>query len=238
MIPVTSVPTYDTGRSASETSDVSGNMRVTSIIRPAEYGALGHYSISAVTGAQAAGAATKILFYCRNTHATNLALIKSVTIDGVIATTAFAAGQILYTLHVARAFSAEHASPGGTALTLTTNNAKLRTNMGTLGTDGALSVIRIATTASLATPATWTLDAQAVASLNSHSSAGVAAATPIIGSQYVPNNGVLWACGPGDHPIVLAQDEGVTVQATVPATGVWIAGITMKWAEVPRLSAV
>jgi hypothetical protein len=36
----------------------------------------------------------------------------------------------------------------------------------------------------------------------------------------------------GEHPLVLAQNEGISVRATVPATGTWIASFLIKWAEV------
>jgi hypothetical protein len=35
-----------------------------------------------------------------------------------------------------------------------------------------------------------------------------------------------------EHPIVLAQNEGIAVRATMPATGTWSASVLMKWAEV------
>jgi hypothetical protein len=207
--------------------EVSNDNPLPVLAVPIIAGGASHFSISGTTGAIAAGAAAKLIFYARNTHATKLALIQRVLIDGVFATTAFAAGQVLYSLHVVRAFTAENGTPGGTALTITGNNQKLRTSHG--GT--AMGVIRIASTAPLGAP-TFTADAQAVGQLNSHSSAGTGSATPIIGSQYVPNNGVLYDAIAGDHPIVLAQNEGVSITVAVPATGVWTAGVTMRWAEV------
>lgn len=186
---------------------------------------LGHYSISGTTGAMAAGAATRLTWYCRNTDASKLMLVEGITIDGVIATTAFAVGQVLYQLNVARAFTAENGAPGGTALTITGNNQKLRTFDDTT----IAAVVRIASTASLAAP-TWTLDSNSIGQLNSHSSAGVFAAAPILGQQYLPRDGLLYGA-PDDCPIVLATNEGLGIQITVPATGVWTAGITMNWTE-------
>lgn len=186
------------------------------------------YQISSKTGSVAAGAATKLIFYARNASTSKLAHILHLKMNGVIATTAFAAGQVLYEAFIARGFSAENGTPGGTALTITGENARLKTSFDTT----ALSVVRIASTAALAAP-TWTLDAQPFGQLNSHSSAGVNAATPIIGSQYLPNEGDLFKVdlAAGQFPIVLGANEGIGLQVTVPATGVWIAGITMKWAE-------
>lgn len=192
-----------------------------------------HYSISAETGSVAAGAATKLIWYCQWTSTAKVALVRKVELEGVIATTAFAAGQVLYQLNIARGFTAENGTPGGTALTITGENQRLSSPYATTG----FGVIRIASTAALGAP-TWTLDANPISTINSHSSAGVNAATPIIGSQYVSDGQLFNAdIAGGESPIVLHANEGLAIQVTVPATGVWIAGINMKWAEVDRLSA-
>lgn len=191
---------------------------------------VGYYQISSKTGSMAAGAATYLVFYARNASTTKLAHLLHLKLNGVIATTAFTAGQVLYEAYVARGFTAENGVPGGTALTITGENQRLKTSMDST----ALSVIRIASTAALGAP-TWTLDAQPIGQLNSHSSAGYNAATPIIGQQYLPNNGDLFKVdlGAGQFPLILGANEGIAVKVTVPATGVWTAGITMKWAETP-----
>jgi hypothetical protein len=69
--------------------------------------------------------------------------------------------------------------------------------------------------------------------ITSHSSGGVASATPIIGSIYLPTP-QLYKCdlASGEHPITLIQNEGLIIRATVPATGVWVAGFTIKWMEL------
>lgn len=190
----------------------------------------GHYAISGTTGSVAAGAATNLIWYCRYTGS-QVAIVRRVSIDGVIATTAFTAGQLLYHLSIARAFTAENGTPGGTALTISKPNQLLRDGGAAIG----MGVVRIASTAALGAP-TWTLDSNSVAQLNSHSSAGVNAATPIIGSQYLPRDGVMWnADQMNDYPIILGNNEGLALQVTVPATGVWIAGVTMEWDEPAEL---
>src|SRR5581483_175117 len=131
-------------------------------------GSTSHYSISAETGSVAAGAATKLIWYCQWTSATKVALIRKVELEGVIATTAFAVGQVLYQLNIARAFTAENGTPGGTALTITGANQRLASPYATTG----FGVIRIASTAALGAP-TWTLDSNPISTINSHSSAGV-----------------------------------------------------------------
>lgn len=191
----------------------------------------GHYSLSAETGSIAAGAGTKLIWYCWWSSSTKVALIRKVELEGVIATTAFAAGQVLYQLSIARGFTAENGAPGGTSLTLTGANQRLDTPEFTT----AMGVVRIASTAALGTP-TWTLDANPISTINSHSSAGKFSATPIIGSQDI-NDGQLFNAdiAGGESPIVLHQNEGLALQVTVPATGVWIAGVNMKWAETDRI---
>ena len=195
--------------------------------RPQEYGTLGHYSIVGVSGAIAAGAtANTQVFYARNTSATNLMLIQQLSLEGMIATTAFVAGTIQMVAKVARSFTAENGTPGQTALTITGNNAKTRTSMGTT----SMAVIRIANTGTIADPV-WTLDSQGFGSILTHSSGGYQTATPIIGSIYLPDTDFFRAEA-GDHPIVLAQNEGIAIMATVPATGVWSFAVQMRWAEV------
>lgn len=192
------------------------------------------YQIAGVTGAVAAASGTKILFYAQNTSATKMAIIERVKINGHIATTAYAVGQVLYELHIARGFTAENVTPTGTALTITGLNQRLKTSFPST----AFAFVRIAGTTStgIAAP-TWTLDANPVGQLNSHSSADTSGATPIIGSQFLPNNGDLFnVVGGGEYPIILGQNEGIGIRVTVPATGVAIHGITMKWAETDRVN--
>ena len=38
--------------------------------------------------------------------------------------------------------------------------------------------------------------------------------------------------GDGDYPVILAQNEGFIIRATVPITGVWNAGFNISWAEL------
>jgi hypothetical protein len=200
--------------------------------RPLDYGSLGHYKASVITGSMAAGlAANSEILQVRWGDATRLAVLTRLTLDGMIATTAFAAGQILLQAFIARSFSAP--GTGGNTVALASNAQKRRTSMATslLNTSGE---IRSASTAALGV-GTKTLDAAPVGQLNVHS-AQFGIATPVIG--YVgpstgPNVDLIDPdVGSGEHPIVLAQNEGLVVRATVPGTGVWILGMTLVWAEV------
>jgi hypothetical protein len=195
---------------------------------PVPYNNFGHYAIAAATGDITAGAATKEVFQFRWTSALALALITEIRITGMRASTAFtAASNLDIKATIARGFSA--AGTGGTAQTLTGNNQKLRTNMGTT----AVGEIRVATTAALGA-GTKTFDSQDIGQILTHSSGGVGSATAIIGSIYLPTN-ILYKAdvSSGEHPIVLAASEGFAVQVTVPAAGVWSIGIAVKWCETP-----
>lgn len=190
-----------------------------------------YYAVAVETGAVAAGAAanSEILQF-RWDNANYMAAITEVSLTGVIATTAFAAGAITFKMTESRAFTVN--GSGGTALVFggdsNVDNAALRTTMA----DSRVSDFRIATTAAL-TAGTQALEANDIGQITTHSSGGVGAATPIIGSIYLPVTTLFKADQTtGHYPLVLAGDEGFVVRATVPGTGVWIAGLLVRWAEV------
>lgn len=218
-------PTYTSGQRVIPQFDSRGALCV--VVKPHAFGALGHYKIATVTGAIAAGAAANSeVFHFRWTDATRLALINRILLTGMRASTAFAAGAIDIKATIARSWSAD--GTGGTAATLTGDNQALRTSMGTT----LAGTIRTATTAALGA-GTKTLDAQDIGCVTTHSSGGVGAATPIIGSIYLPITDLFQTdVASGEHPVVLAQNEGFVVRATVPATGVWNLGFEVAWAEV------
>ncbi len=189
-------------------------------------GALGHYAVSVQTGAIGAGAAANSeIFQLRWSDASRFCVVTKILLTGVRATTAFAAGAIDFKATVARSWTVS--GTGGTALTLTGEQAQLRTSFGT----SLMGDMRVATTAALGA-GTKTLDTQDIGIITTHSSAGWNSATPIIGQIYQPMI-ELWKpdTDRGEHPLVLAQNEGVVVRATVPATGVWNASVTVQWTE-------
>jgi hypothetical protein len=197
------------------------------ISKPQDYGTLGHYQVSVQTGAIGAGmAANGELFQLRWTDATRLCVIQKISCNGLFASTAFTAGALTIAATIARSFTAS--GTGGTALTLTGDNAQLRSSMGA----SLVGDARVSTTAALGA-GTKTLDTQNIGLITTHTSGGTGSATPIIGSIYLPTT-ELFLCDTdsGEHPIVLAQNEGIVIRATVPATGVWTAGFTIKWAEL------
>lgn len=197
------------------------------IAKPQDVGTLGNYRFAGATGAIGAGAAANAeILQFRWTDATRFALIHKIRFTGMRATTAFAAGAIDIKATIARSFSAS--GTGGTAATMTGNNQKMRTAMGT----SLVGDLRISTTAALGA-GTKTLDAQDIGFIATHSSGGFSSATPIIGQIYLPTND-LYICdiASGEYPVTLAQNEGVVVRCTVPATGVWNASVEIVWSEV------
>jgi hypothetical protein len=92
----------------------------------------------------------------------------------------------------------------------------------------AASDLAIATTAALGA-GTKTLETTALAT--------ALAAGPITASldgKIIPAGTILWeADAGGQHPLVLAQNEGFVITVPgVPATGTWSATVSVDWAEV------
>lgn len=189
-------------------------------LRPIDYGAYGSYRMSLLSGTMAAGlAANAEIFQFRWADATRLCVVSAITFDGLSGSaTAFAAGFGKVDAVIARSWTAD--GSGGSAATLTTNNQKRRTSMGTT----LLGAARIASTAAL-TAGTKTLDTQA---FGQYSAAfGTATST-----QWIPQTQLFHQVGGVESPLVFAQNEGFVLRATVPATGTWQFGVTVCWTEV------
>lgn len=197
--------------------------------RPVDHGSLGHYRISVVTGTLAAAlAASAQVFQFKWTDASKLAVIYKLR-TRFLPLTPFTAATLTdhtsFDAFLARSYSG---GGGGTTLTMTGNNAKTRSSMGT-----SLATINVSTTAALT--AATTLDTQPFAqSIRKGNRVNPAAATEEVvmpqmdGLEYVAN------ADAGEHPIVLATNEGVVVRnRTVwPAAGTGILLIECVWAEV------
>lgn len=192
--------------------------------RPMDVGALGAYCLSASTGTMAASlAAGSQVFSFRWTDATRVCVITRIVCDGAAnAGTAFAAGVAKFESVIARSYTADSAT--GTLITLGGNNQKLRTSMGTtLVTSGASA--RIAATAAI-TAGTQTLDANPFGQVMG----GVVATA---GTQFISGDATFYDAGSTNmYPVVLAQNEGFIIRATVPATGTWSAGFSVRWYEL------
>lgn len=199
---------------------VSKSLKVQSM--PPEFGALGHYAKALLTGTMAAGlAAAATIWSMRWNDATRFALVRRVSIEGFGVATGFAAGFWNFQLKVLRAYSA--VDTAGTVATLTGDQAKLRTSMGT----PLLGEMGISTTA-IRTVGTRTAETNASGIASGSIGTG--------GDAKIFDSAVLFDARAGEHPIVLAGSgasaEGLAILATVPATGTWQAGVSCLWGEV------
>lgn len=184
---------------------------------------LGAYIISAESGVMAAGlGAGAPVFSMRWAPTTPgaLALVHRVQVAVANAGTAFTAGIGSLNMFVARAFNASDS--GGTAQTLTGNNGKLRTSFNT----SLVADMRIASTATL-TAGTRTLDAVDVGLV-----AFPVPATTTNNLLLALTDMLTRSGADGDWPLVLANNEGFVIQASLPATGTWIFQVVVDWIEV------
>ena len=177
----------------------------------------GSYSVAALSGIMAAGlGAAAEIWQLRWTSTTKLALITHLFMHASVDTTGFTAGTVTFNLFKATAWTA--AGTGGGTLTLTGNNAKLDTNMAST----AIGEIRVATTATLTAGTKTLLDS---AHSTTVSGVGTAAGADILANHDMVNVADL------SHPMLLRANEGVVIQATVPATGTWKFGVELLWVE-------
>ena len=200
-------------------------LRVTN--RPINYGSLGYYRAGAVSGTIAAAlAANSELFQWRWSDATNLGLLYKIEVSAGANVAASAAAISSFNLTAARSWTV--AGSGGTRFTMTGNNAKLRTSMGT----SLINDIGIASTGAL-TAGTKTLDTTNLGSIGF--GIGTGALTVSLPLTFVsPGDGKLFdADGEGFHPFIAAQNEGVVVRSGIifPAAMTWQFGVNCVWAE-------
>lgn len=188
-------------------------------LHPLDNGALGSYAKGMVSGTVAAGLTAASPVYSFRYNGTGVAVIRRIRISVAGTATAFAAGNAHLDGFVARAFTASDS--GGTAGTLTGNNAKLRTSFGTTG----VASIQIANTGTL-TAGTRTLDTDPFATVDIAIGTGTS-------TQVVAPNSVFYEPKAGEFPLVLAPNEGFVIQATVPATGTWLFAVGVEWDELP-----
>ena len=181
----------------------------------------GGYRMATISGVMAAGTATSLgkLFAARwaPTNTALLAAIRKIEVS-VGEVTAFTAGFCSLQAFFARAYTAADGT-GATASTMTTNNGKLRTSYPT----SAGMVLQTATTG-LISGGTSTLDAQPF---------GIASGSVVATSGAPPwvMPVTLFEAKPGETPLVLANLEGVVIQAIFPATGTCTLGYNITWDE-------
>lgn len=185
--------------------------------RPPEFGAGGYYRtiLTALTAAAPAAGANLASF--RWTSSTLLALIRRIELKLIVTTAFTGAVNPELAAYVARTFSASDSA--GTAVVTTTNNMKKRTAHATSAL--ATGDLRFAT-AGVLTAGTRTLDPQPISEVYASIALG-SVDSAIFGTE-----------GPGDHPIVLAQNEGLVFQNVGTTTaGIFKYIIGISWAEIP-----
>jgi hypothetical protein len=195
-------------------------------IRPADHGSLGAYAIGATSGTMAAAlTANAEIFQFRWPDASNLCLIHRVQFSAGLNVAATAAGLFSVRMTAARSWSA--AGSGGTRLTMTGNNGKLRTSAGT----SLVNDIGISTTAGL-TAGTKTLDTPDICTIAT--GIGTGAITTAANLNLIPLSDMFDSSENFYHPIVLAQNEGFVLRtgAAAPATMTWHFSVNVVWQEV------
>lgn len=186
---------------------------------PIDYASGGCYHHTSKSGVMAAGLGAGVpIFTFRNPSSTLLAILRRIRLDAYTDSIGFSAGLATFDMFVARSFSAM--DTGGTTTNLASPQATLRTSMA-----AASSVIQHSTTGAL-TPGTRTLDAGPIETI-------VAPAPTTASTKFFTTPIRLYEHLQGEYPLVMAQNEGFTIQATVPATGNWHWQITPEWDEVP-----
>lgn len=187
--------------------------------KPLSPGALGWYNKGQVSGTMAAGLSAASVVYAFRYTGSNVGVVTRVrvTLGDLVG---FTAGFFNFSMFAARTFTAMYSGGSGSAGTFTGNNAKLRTALATPSNFGSL----IASTAALTT-ATVTLDTDPLTSL-------ALSVVATAGQPPFPGDPDLFYKAPGEYPLVLAQNEGFVIQATVPATGTWQMGVDVAFGEV------
>lgn len=189
--------------------------------RPLDYGAFGHYRVAQTVALVVTQAANGTLFSFRWADATRICVINYIRLGFMQTSAATATIFPRFQVFVARSFSTSDSA--GTAVTLTGNNLKKRTSMGTtLVTD-----IRFATVAAGLTAGTRTLDANPIMELAVNST--ITTPNPTFYSRELDFTNT------GDMPLVLQQNEGFIVRG--PTTIFGAAGtadltVDVSWAEV------
>lgn len=190
---------------------------------PVDYGVGGCFHRTVKSGTMSAGLASgaPILAF-RNVSSTLNALVRRVRFAAWSLGTGFAAGIASVEMYVARSFSAM--DTGGSAVDLTSPQAKLAASMA-----APAAQMRYGSTGTL-TAGTRTLETAPIDAVNA--AAPTSANAVIFGSS--PVN--LFNRAQGEHPLLLANNEGFVLQATVPATGTWGWTAAIEWDEVPLLN--
>jgi hypothetical protein len=185
---------------------------------PVDYGVGGVYQHVAKSGSMAGSLPALSTIYSFQWAATSMvAAITSVRMMAWSTTTPFAsAGPGTFDFYVARNFTV--ADTGGTSVNLAGDTNQLRTSMA-----ASQAIIEVSNTGGL-NPGTRTLDSAPLYTqmLQIPTTAGT-----IFTQGSIP----VFEKAQGDHPLVLAANEGFVVLASIPSIGTWQFNITTMWAE-------
>lgn len=208
--------------------DLDGNLRVSP--RTPAMGTLGSYAKSLSSGQiVATGSANAVIWALRWSDSTGkLALIQRIRVNAVFgASGANTALPYNLQLFFARGFTVSPTTSIGTTATLTGGNAKLRTSMGTTLMGG---IWILGTAAAGLTGQTLGNDTDAMATIQG----GAIASAPVGTMFFGPNPANLWDDNVDGHPIVLAQNEGLAIQAPLagPSAGTFQVIVSVEWTEV------
>jgi hypothetical protein len=186
---------------------------------PVDYGANGIFQHCARSGVMLAGLPANAPIYSfRWSSATALALLWRLRLVAW-SNTRYAGGVASFDVFAARNFTANDTA--GTSANLGGENNQLRTIMAS----GAATILYSGTAA--LTPGTRTLDA---APLDSRT---INCAT-VANTMFPGSPTSIFERLQGEHPLVLAQNEGLVVQASLPSDGAWKYSLTAEWAEVAQ----
>lgn len=207
--------------------DTDGNLRVND--RCPAFGSLGCYNKAVGTGSiVATGAVNAVLWTMRWVDGTRFCLIERVRAAAVVTGTITTAVPYQLNMYFARSYTVSPTT-NITAATFTGNNAKRRTSMGTSLLSSAGAGMWVDTTAAAGiTGQTYTLDTDPLAAISGNSGT-------VVGTQFFgPNPANLWDDNVNSHPLVLAQNEGLAINAPFagPATGTFVVLISVDWMEV------
>jgi len=174
------------------------------------------FRVAAKTGTMAAGlGAAAPIYSARWGSTTKYARVSGFSLSMMSLGTGFAAGSGLFELFKVTGFTVEDTD--GAAVDLADKAGALQTRLAT----SAFSDMRIATTATLTAGTRDDVPDYPLASVEF----GI---TTAVNTVHLPTTRI-WL--PDDDPLTLQQDEGLVLQATVPATGTWRAIVTPIWSE-------
>lgn len=214
-----SIQLQGNGGTVAEVESGTRSLRVTT--RPIDYGSLGSYRLATTVALVVTQAANGTLFSWRWGDASRIGVVFFHALQCLQTAIATATIMPRFQTFIARAFSASDSV--GTAITITGNNMKKRTSMGTT----LITDIRKAAVAAGLTVGTRTLDAEAILELCTQQTITTA-------NQQNYRN-ILDLTSSGDMPVVFAQNEGFIVRGPTiifGAAGTADLSVEVAWAEL------